>query len=362
MMVNNMEYWASKQKKKLNDATTIVASGKQINKPSDNPAAAGQILEDRATIAKYDQYEANILQTETWIETNNTTLDLVNTLLQDAQEIIVSLSSADEGASEDYATELESIYDQIMSYANSMYGSGYMYSGNQSDTAPFSNSVDVSGGTASNILFDLAGAASDMTIEITDSTGTVARTLTATSGVGGTNTITWDGRDDGGNTLADGSYTFTVTAANGSDAVAAYPSYRGDEGGKKIITGQNSVVTIDNNGGSIFSDALCTLSVVITALNNDADLPSDLTNSLQAAIDGITSEQVTLANINAQLENSGDRLTQLTTYINGRISDLEVGDTTLAATELTAQETDYETTLKAVADVLQMPKLADYLS
>ena len=101
---------------------------------------------------------------------------------------------------------------------------------------------------------------------------------------------------------------------------------------------------------------------MITALNNDADLPSDLTNSLQAAIDGITSEQVTLANINAQLENSGDRLTQLTTYINGRISDLEVGDTTLAATELTAQETDYETTLKAVADVLQMPKLADYLS
>jgi hypothetical protein len=52
----------------------------------------------------------------------------------------------------------------------------------------------------------------------------------------------------------------------------------------------------------------------------------------------------------------------LTEYLNERISDLEVGNTEQAVIELEAQQTAYDTTLEAAADVLKMSKLSDFLS
>jgi len=363
MMVKNMEYWTSKQLEKLNNAQTIVASGKQINKPSDDPEAAGQILADRTTISKYGQYELNVSQAQTWIKESDTTLSTVNTLLQKAKDILSSVSSTTSTTS---AGELSSIYDEVINYANTYSSSGYMYSGNDSTVKPFANDVEISGGVPSDIVFDLAGTASDVTIKITDSTGTVVRTLTATSGVEGTNTITWDGCDYSGNTLTDGNYSFTVSASNDSgDAVAAYSTYRGDEGGKEVVAGESSTVVLNNNGGEIFSSALKGLSEAITALNSSdtgSTTISNLSASLTDAISKIQAEETTLSNKNSLLENSTSRLTELTLYVSNRISDTETGDTTTAATELQAQTTAYETTMSATASVLKMSTLKDYLA
>lgn len=365
MMVKNIQYWTAKQADKLNDASTIVASGKEINKPSDDPTAAKQIMEDRVTISAYEQCESNINNAETWIATSNTTLDTVYSLLQEADELFTSQSSTDADSSVDYSGELQSIYDQVFSYANSMYGSTYMYSGNQCDNLPFSNSVEVSGGTPADILFDLAAAASDVTIEITDSTGAVVRTLAVTNGVEGTNTIQWDGCDDDGNTLADGDYDFAVSASDtNGNAVASFPSYRGDEGGKVVITGEGGTMTLNNNGGEIFSKALKVLSQTVTAVENTGsgvDLSSDLGDALKEALSQIKTEEVKLANMSSQLDTAYSRLDQLTEYLTERVSDLETGSTAQAVIELEAQQTAYETTLEAAAQVLKMPKLSDFL-
>lgn len=365
MMMNNMAYWVSKQKELLNDISTVVASGKVINKPSDDPSATAEILEDRVTIAASEQYEENISSAETWVEVSNTTLDTVYSLLEEAEELFVSQASGDSDSSVDYVDELQQIYDQILSYANSMYGSDYLYSGNQSAVCPFSNTVDVSGGTAADIIFDLAGEASDLTIEITDSTGAVVRTITAEDATEGTNTVVWDGCDDDGKLLADGEYSFTVTATDDDgDAVAAYPTYRGGDGGKIVRTGQGSTVTLDNNGGEIFSQALKVLSQALAALqetDSDVDLDTDLGDALSEAIAQVQAEQVALANINSLLSYSSDRLSSLVEYLTERVSDLETGSTEEAAIELSAQETAYETTMSATSALLNMPKLSDYL-
>jgi flagellar hook-associated protein 3 FlgL len=360
-----MAYLAAKQLDKLNDASTVVASGKRINKPSDDPAAAKQIMEDRVTISSYEQYQSNIDNAETWIETSNTTLDTVYSLLQEADEIFTSQSSTDADSCVDYCTELQSIYDQILSYANSMYGSNYMYNGNQSDSPPFSNSIEIIGGASTDIMFDLAGDASDITIDITDSTGSVVHTLTVANGVEGTNAISWDGCDDDGNTLADGDYDFAVSASdsNGND-VASLPSYRGDEGGKEVITDSGSIITLNSNGGEIFGKALKVLSQAITAIEDtgsDVNLSADFGDALDAAISQIKTEEVKLANMSSQLNTAYERLDQLSEYFNERITDLETGSTEQAVMELEMQQTAYETTLEAAAQVLKMPKLSDFL-
>lgn len=366
MTVSIMEYWLSKQKEKLNDAEIIAASGQEINKPSDDPSAAAQILTDRATISEYGQYESNISYAQTWIKANDTTLSAVSYLLEDAKDVISSSSSGDDAATiEQYVTQLESIYKQIINYANSTYGSGYMYSGNKSGYAAFENSVTISSGTPDSIVYDLASAASTVTIKITDSDGNVVRTLT-TTGTSGTNTLTWNGLDDSGNALADGDYTFTVTAtdSNGND-VASYPSYRGDDGGKEITIGENSTVTLNNDGGELFGDAIKVLSQALTALrdtDNDTVSASDFRDELSDVIDGIHAQEVTLANITSQLTNAADCLDTLRTSLTGRVSDLLLGSgTEQAAVELKAQETAYETTVSTVSSVLKMNTLKDYI-
>jgi len=363
MTADTLAYWTAKQLESVNKMSTIVASGQQINKPSDDPGGSSQVLADRTTISKYAQYESNISQAHTWAEESDTTLDAVNTLLTSAKSILSSMSSSSDDLSSSL-TQLNNIYDEIISYANTSLTDGYMYSGNNSDVRPFSDEVEISGGTASNIVFDLSGAASSATIEITDSTGAVVRTIT-TTGVEGTNTISWNGEDDSGNALTNGDYSFTVTATDSSgNTVSEYPSYRGGTGGKTVITGEDSNITLNNNGGSIFSGVLKVISEVITAVNSadtSSTTISTLTSSLEDAMSEIQSEETSLASATSLLTNSTNRYDELTTYINGRISDTETGDTTTASEELKVQETAYETTVSATSSILNMKTLADYL-
>jgi flagellar hook-associated protein 3 FlgL len=367
MMVNNMAYWELQQAEKLNDAGTVVGSGTIVNKPSDNPLAAGEILSYNVSISQYGQYELNITQAQTWIEASNLTLTTVGTFLQNASDTITSYLAGGTDATTS-VSELKSYYDQILSLTNSQYTSGvYMYAGNLSNTTPYANEVSISGGTAADIEFGLGGTADDVTITISDSSGTVVRTITGATGTTGTNTIAWDGLDDSSTSLPDDQYSFTVTALNGTDAVAVYPTYRGDTGGKEVITGENESVVLNNNGGDIFSSILSNLSQAITAITNGTSDTgvSTIGDALDQSSTDLEAQQTALSNANAQLDSSNTRLEMLVTYKSDMISYLETGNkdgsTDEAAVKLNLQETNYEEVVAATAKILNMKKLTDYL-
>jgi len=242
-----------------------------------------------------------------------------------------------------------------------------MYSGNLSDTQPFATDVKISAATAptANIVFNLAEDAANITIEITDSDGTVVRTLTAATLSEGTNTIAWDGLDEMGAAVPDGEYTFAVSATGTSGAaVAAYPTYRGDTGGKEFIIGTDASIVLNNNGGEIFSSSLKVLSQIITALRDSSTTDvstADLSTALQEALSQIETQEVALANANTLATNAADRLDKLTTYVANRISDIETGSVEEASVKLTAQKTAHDVTISTTASILNMAKLSDYL-
>jgi flagellar basal-body rod modification protein FlgD len=64
----------------------------------------------------------------------------------------------------------------------------------------------------------LSGAASNVSVSITDSTGKTIRTLSLGKESAGPLTVTWDGRDNSGQLVAAGSYGFTVSAATSNGA------------------------------------------------------------------------------------------------------------------------------------------------
>ncbi|MDP9902275.1 flagellar hook assembly protein FlgD [Variovorax ginsengisoli] len=82
------------------------------------------------------------------------------------------------------------------------------------------NTLTAGSGTAP-FAVDLAAAAAQVKVTITDAAGTAVRTYDAGAMAQGVHGLTWDGKDDSGAAVAAGNYQVQVTAANGSAGVAS---------------------------------------------------------------------------------------------------------------------------------------------
>ena len=71
-----------------------LASGNQISQPSDNPALAGQIMQLNASLSRATQYQANANDAQGWLATANDTMNQVESVLQNVQQAVLSVSSA----------------------------------------------------------------------------------------------------------------------------------------------------------------------------------------------------------------------------------------------------------------------------
>jgi flagellar basal-body rod modification protein FlgD len=106
------------------------------------------------------------------------------------------------------------------------------------DIVATGNSVEASSGQPVACEFDLAKPAQKVVVSVYDATGAFVKDVVATGLTAGRQTVSWDGRDRSGNTVADGAYTFEVQAeAAGKEAVAATTYTRGTVAGVSFQDG-----------------------------------------------------------------------------------------------------------------------------
>jgi len=73
-------------------------------------------------------------------------------------------------------------------------------------------SIEMKGGQPVSCDYELPAAAKSVVVSIYDATGNFVRDYQKTALAAGKQSLTWDGRDRNGNTVADGAYTFEVQA------------------------------------------------------------------------------------------------------------------------------------------------------
>lgn len=122
-----------------------LSSGKRVVNPSDDPVAAAQ-----AVVLSQAQAQTSQYSTARGFATNNisqeeTNLQQVTSVVQQAQTIVVAAAngtlSDDDRAS--YAQQLTGIRDQLLNLANTTDGNGrYMFAGYQTDKAPFAQDAN----------------------------------------------------------------------------------------------------------------------------------------------------------------------------------------------------------------------------
>lgn len=94
-------------------------------------------------------------------------------------------------------------------------------------TLNLASSTNASGAASESAVggFSLAGAASAVTVTVSDASGNVVKTINLGAEPAGFNDFTWDGSTDAGGSAATGAYQFSVTATAASGAAVTATPY-----------------------------------------------------------------------------------------------------------------------------------------
>jgi flagellar hook-associated protein 3 FlgL len=361
-----------KQAEDILGAQKRVASGKRIQRISDDPVGMAKVLDYRRTLASIDQYRQNVERGKMRLEMSETILNDASGLVNLAVNIAVEASTGPIDTRPVLAGEVENIRLQLSQLANSKMEDAHLYAGHTTDVAPFAHAVEIAGGVPGDVVFGLAADATDVTVEVRNAAGAVVRTLTMGDGVtpgsggaAGTNAVVWDGLDSGGSALPDGAYRFTVAAQDAGAEVVDYATYNGDTGDIRLIVGDQMSVVINADGEEAFGDVFFRLAQLEQALRNPDPIAG--TAQAQAVVDPLNQAAQRLENVRSEgavmfkhLEQTEDRYAAFKLKNEDMLEKTEKVDMATAIVELQTLQTAYETSLATAARVLQ-PTLLDFL-
>jgi len=106
------------------------------------------------------------------------------------------------------------------------------------------NSLSYDGSTSPKLQYNLSSASSATTLTITNSAGTVVRTVDLGAQSSGDLSYSWDGCDNNGSKLSAGAYTFSVKAASASGTSVTATTYTTGRIDGVDLTGSNPYLTI----------------------------------------------------------------------------------------------------------------------
>jgi flagellar hook-associated protein 3 FlgL len=121
------------------NAAQELSTGRRVNLPSDKPAAEASMIGENSRSAAVDQYTANSDSLTDVLNTANSTLSSVNTLLQRAVSLGVEGATGDMNQTDlnSIAEEVSNIKSQMLSLANTSYAGHYLFGGTANSSAPY---------------------------------------------------------------------------------------------------------------------------------------------------------------------------------------------------------------------------------
>jgi flagellar hook-associated protein 3 FlgL len=138
---------------KLNRTQERAASGRQIERPSDDPFGASQAMALRGDLEGTRQQQRNAQDAQGWMDAAEQALSSMTEAVQRARDLIQqgATDSTDQTSRDAIAGELEQILKGVKQDANATYRGSYVFAGARTSTAPY----DVDGADA--YLGDQAG-------------------------------------------------------------------------------------------------------------------------------------------------------------------------------------------------------------
>jgi len=225
-----------------------IATGKRINRPSDDPAGMRDALLLRTGVNQANQFIRNIDNNRIFIQAGDTSLQSIDLSLIRAKELAVSqLGGASTAETRGFAAlELDQIISQVFETANTKVKNQFIFSGTNFRVQPFSsetsgaiymgNSESFKVGVANNISIDFSipGSqvlAADLNPQIT--TNTLVSSL------------------NGGAGITSGSISISDRAGNTASVSVSSTDTIGNVISRINSTGVNVTASINSNGNGL---------------------------------------------------------------------------------------------------------------
>ncbi|HPG37931.1 MAG TPA: flagellar hook-associated protein FlgL [bacterium] len=121
-----------------------LTSGKQLEKPSDDPAGAARVIQLNKVLAQSEYYQKNIDDAKSFLAATEASLSAVSENVQQALTIGLRGSSDTTGeeARKLLADQVDYILDRVLAESNRQYGNKYIFGGTVVKEAPFEKQDD----------------------------------------------------------------------------------------------------------------------------------------------------------------------------------------------------------------------------
>jgi flagellar hook-associated protein 3 FlgL len=290
----------------LAEAQERVATGKRVQKMSDDPTAGSAIMQASGSLRGIEQYTRNVDHLATRLDAEDSALGQLTDLMTRARELGVATvgGNVDAAGRRAAGAELRQLLTQVVNIANTKIGDDYLFGGTGNDgRAPFTLPTRQSDGTTTFVPLD--------------------------------------------------------PAANPADP--AVPRIPTGERQYEIAAGQT--MAGPHAGGKVFLDSgmLDALDRLATAM--ESDQPADMGVAMRDLDDAFTDTQALVGEIGAR-QNQSDivraGLAALKDTFTAQKSGLSEVEMEQAITEMVQRQTAYQAAMLASSKVMGL-SLADYL-
>jgi flagellar hook-associated protein 3 FlgL len=144
-----------------------ISSGRKFEKISDNPSVTLQGLSHRSSLMQMEQYQKNVKDGLDWLTATDDALGSATDVLQRVRELMVQASNdtLGEDVRKNMADEIATLKDQLGNIANTTFGNRYLFSGVDTNTAPYQNGLLSSTGQ-SGMIWNI-GQGQNVSINVT---------------------------------------------------------------------------------------------------------------------------------------------------------------------------------------------------
>lgn len=144
---------------------------KKITKPSDDPVVAIKGMRYRTDLAEIEQYQRNLSEAYTWMESADDAMDKMTQALHRVRELTVQASTGTNGADEkaNIAIEIEQLKEHIATIANTKVGNKFIFNGTNTTEAPVDLTSNKVPTTSNDVLLEVSkGVHINVNVKSTD--------------------------------------------------------------------------------------------------------------------------------------------------------------------------------------------------
>ena len=129
---------------RLTKTQSKIASGKEIERPSDDPFGVSRAMVLRENLDGVRQFQRNVEDARGWQDAAESALDRITDVVQRARELLLQGAgdTMDPTARASIAREIEELTASVKEFGNASYKGQYLFGGIRTDTAPWPSATD----------------------------------------------------------------------------------------------------------------------------------------------------------------------------------------------------------------------------